>query len=440
MNYKQILALFIPILIDQAFIIGLNLVNTAMISSSGVAAVSAVNMIDSLNMFLVNVFAAVATGGTVVVAQYKGSGNDRMISQAAAGSIASVSLLALLISVPMLIFHNPATNLLFGTADPDVLANARTYLIGSMSSYLGIAVVQAVNGALRGVGKTQASLMLSLIMNGTYVLLNILFVSVLDMSVLGMSIAINIARYAAAICALYYLLKKDESLRVRLTNLFHFPIAMLRKIMFIGVPFAAEQMFFNGGKLLTQIFIVHLGTYALATNAIGSTLAAVAQIPAGALSLTIVTVVGQCMGRRDIADARKFIKSFVWLCSGFFVLMLALMLPLFHPLISLFSPPEAIVGDLFTVTLINLIAQIPLWSISFIIPAALRAAGDSKFTSLVAMLSMWLFRVVLGYILGIVLGYGIIGVWLAMNIEWGVRGLVFMHRFRGEKWYRHKLI
>lgn len=440
MNYKQILALFIPILIDQAFIIGLNLVNTAMISSSGVAAVSAVNMIDSLNMFLINVFVAVATGGTVVVAQYKGSGNDRMISQAAAGSLASVSLLALLISLPMLIFHNPATNLLFGTADPDVLANARTYLVGSMSSYLGIAVVQAVNGALRGVGKTQASLMLSLIMNGTYVLLNILFVSVLDMGVLGMSIAINIARYLAAICALYYLLKKDESLRVRLTNLFHFPIAMLRKIMFIGVPFAAEQMFFNGGKLLTQIFIVHLGTYALATNAIGSTLAAVAQIPAGALSLTIVTVVGQCMGRRDIADARKFIKSFVWLCSGFFVLMLLIMLPLFHPLISLFSPPEAIVSDLFTVTLINLIAQIPLWSISFIIPAALRAAGDSKFTSLVAMLSMWLFRVVLGYILGIVLGYGIVGVWLAMNVEWSIRGIVFIYRFRGEKWYQHKLI
>ena len=440
MNYKQIMALFIPILIDQAFIIGLNLVNTAMISSSGVAAVSAVNMIDSLNMFLINVFAAVATGGTVVVAQYKGSGNDRMISQAAAGSLASVSLLAILISLPVLVFHNPVINLLFGTADADVLANARIYLIGSMSSYLGIAVVQAVNGALRGVGKTQASLMLSLIMNGTYVLLNILFVSVLDMGVLGMSIAINIARYGAAICAIYYLLRKDESLRLRLVNLFHFPIAMLRKIMFIGVPFAAEQMFFNGGKLLTQIFIVHLGTYALATNAIGSTLAAVAQIPAGALSLTIVTVVGQCMGRRDIADARKFIKSFIWLCSASFVLMLALILPLFHPLISLFNPPAEIVGDLFRVTLINLIAQIPLWSISFIIPAALRAAGDSKYTSLVAMLSMWLFRVVLGYVLGIVLGYGIVGVWLAMNIEWGIRGVVFIYRFRGEKWYQHKLI
>lgn len=63
MDYRQIIALFLPILIDQAFIIGLNLVNTAMISSSGMAAVSAVNMVDSLNIFLINVFVAIATGG-----------------------------------------------------------------------------------------------------------------------------------------------------------------------------------------------------------------------------------------------------------------------------------------------------------------------------------------------------------------------------------------
>ena len=56
------------------------------------------------------------------------------------------------------------------------------------------------------------------------------------------------------------------------------------------------------------------------------------------------------------------------------------------------------------------------------------------------MLSMWLFRIVLGYILGIVLDFGIIGVWLAMNIEWGVRGSIFLWRFRGKKWYQHRLI
>lgn len=232
-----------------------------------------------------------------MVAQYKGSGNDRMVSQATAGSVTSVSLLAVGIGLLLMSFHTPILNLLFGTASADVLDNARVYMIGSSISYLGIAVVQAVCGALRGVGRTRASLMLSLIMNVLYVILNVVFINLLDMGVLGMTLAVNIARYVGMACALIYLFKFDSVLRVQLRDLFHVPLTMLRKIMFIGVPFAAEQMFFNGGKLLTQIFIVSLGTYAIATNAIAGSLAMVFQIPASALSLTIVTVVGQCIGR-----------------------------------------------------------------------------------------------------------------------------------------------
>jgi putative MATE family efflux protein len=440
MSYQQIIALFIPILIDQTFVVGLNLLNTAMISSSGVSAVSAVNMVDSLNIFLINVFIAIATGGTVVVAQYKGSGNAEMVSRSAASSIVSVFLIAMSIGLIVVGLHNPILGLLFGTATPEVMDHARTYLIGSGLSFAGVGIVQAVCGALRGIGKTRASLMLSLIMNLTYVVLNVVFITLLHMGVEGMTLAINIARYAGAACALYYLFRVDDTLRLRLRDMFHLQKAMLKKIMFIGVPFAAEQMFFNGGKLLTQIFIVSMGTYAIATNAIGSTIAGLAQIPAGAMSLTIITVVGQCMGRRDIADARKFVKSFIMLGSLSLVLMAAILLPLFNPLVSMFDPPEAIRHDLFILTLINFVAQIPLWSISFITPSALRAAGDSKFTSIVSMLSMWLFRVVLGYVLGIMLDFGIIGVWLAMNCEWGVRGAVFLWRYRGEKWYKHRLI
>lgn len=440
MDYRQMIALFIPILVDQAFVVGLNLVNTAMISSSGVAAISAVNMIDSLNIFLISVFIAVSTGGTVVVAQYKGSGNELMVSKATAGATSSVSLLAFAIGMFGILFHNPLLNLLFGAASPEVMENARIYLIGSCVSYLGIAVVEAVCGALRGIGRTRASLVLSLIMNVSYVILNLVFINLLHMGVLGMSISINIARYLGALCAIYYLFKLDNSLHIRIRDLVVVKLSMLKKIMFIGMPFAAEQMFFNGGKILTQIFIVSLGTYALATNAIASSFALIMQIPANALSLTIITVVGQCMGSKNITDARKFIKSFLVLSSLSFVLMGLLVMPFFYPLVSLFHPPAEIVGDIFLIVLINTIMQIPLWSISFITPSALRAAGDSKFTSMVSMLSMWLFRVVLGYIMGIVLDFGILGVWLAMNCEWGIRGFIFVRRFMGKKWVRHQVI
>ncbi|MGG6311381.1 MATE family efflux transporter [Paenibacillus macerans] len=440
MDYRQIIALFLPILIDQAFIIGLNLVNTAMISSSGVAAVSAVNIVDSLNIFLINVFVAVATGGTVVVAQYKGSGNDRNVSRASAATVTSVSLLSLGIALLLIGFHNPILSLLFGAASADVLDSARVYLIGSSISYAGLAVVQAVCAALRGIGKTRASLALSLIMNLLYVLLNIVLITLMDMGVLGMTLAINIARYAGAACALYYLFKMEASLHLHLRDLFHFPLEMLRKILFIGLPFAAEQMFFNGGKLLTQVFIVSLGTYAIATNAIGGALAGVFQIPASALSLTIVTVVGQCIGRGNIPDARKFIKSFLWLGSGSLALISLILLPFFKLLVGIFEPPSEIVGDIFLVLLVSAIAQIPLWPVSFILPSALRAAGDSRFTSVTSMLTMWLFRVIFGYVLGITFGLGILGVWLAMCCEWGVRGAIFLWRFRGKKWFAHKLI
>ncbi len=440
MDYRQMIALFIPILIDQAFIVGLNLLNTAMISSSGVSAVSAVNMVDSLNVFLINVFVAVATGGTVVVAQYKGSRNDKMVSLASASSVTSVSVMALVVGLLIMAFHNPVLNVLFGSASADVLDSARIYLIGSSLSYFGIAIVQAVCGALRGIGKTRASLALSLIMNLLYVVLNVVFINFLHMGVMGMTIAINIARYAGAACALFYLFKMDATLHLRIRDLFHFPVSMLRKIMFIGVPFAAEQMFFNGGKLLTQVFIVSLGTYAIATNAIAGSLAMVFQIPASALSLTIVTIVGQCIGSGSVADARKFIKSLLWLGSCSLLVIGLVLMPFFRPLVGIFEPPAEIVGDIFLVLLINTLAAIPLWPISFILPSALRAAGDSKFTSITSMMTMWLFRVILGYVLGIVLGFGILGVWLAMNCEWAVRGTLFLWRFRGKKWYAHKLI
>jgi putative MATE family efflux protein len=439
-EYRQIISLFIPILIDQAFILSLSLLNTVMISSAGVEAISAVNMTDSLTIFLLSVFVAVSTGGTVVVAQYKGSGNDLMVSKATASTITTVSMLAFGIGLLIILFHNPLLNLLFGAASGDVFDNAKVYLVGSCASFVGIAIVEAVCGALRGIGKTRMSLALSLFMNLSYVILNVVFINFLHMGVLGMTIAGNIARYLAAAYAIYLVVRMDTSLHIRLREIFHINVAMFKKILFIGLPFAAEQIFFNGGKMITQIFIVGLGTYAIATNAICSSFAGVTQIPGNALSITLVTVVGQCMGRRNIRDARKFTKAFLLLSSISLLLMGLLIVALFGPLVSLFHPPAEIVDDVYKISIINAIIQVPLWSFSFMMPSTLRAAGDSKFTSITALLSMWLVRIALSYILGIALNFGVMGIWLAMNLEWGVRGSVFLWRFYGKKWYQHRLI
>ncbi|WP_213619994.1 MATE family efflux transporter [Paenibacillus sp. J22TS3] len=440
LDYKQIIGIIVPIFVDQAFIILMSLINTAMIASSGVAAVSAVSMVDSLNIFLINVFVAVATGGTVIVAQYKGSGNQNMVSKAASQAISAVAILAVMLGIVVIAFHTSVLNVLFGQADAEVFQNARVYLIGSCISYPFIAIFQAVAGALRGMAETKACLGLSLIMNLTYLGLNILLISVLHMGVMGLVISVITARVLGMIISLVYIIKMNQSLQYRLRHALQLDWSILKKIMVIGVPFAAEQMFFNGGKLLTQTFIVQLGTLAITVNAISGSIAMLFQIGGSALSIAVVTVVGQCIGNGSIPDARKFIRSFIGLSTAIFIVLTAIILPLFPYIIKLFSPPAEIVPDIFDLMVLISVTQPLLWSISFIIPAALRAAGDSNFTSVTSLLSMWVLRVILGYVLAIPFHLGIMGVWIAMVTEWGVRGSIFGLRFRGDKWYRRKLI
>lgn len=440
MSAKQIFQMLGPIFLDSSFIVIISILNTALISSSGVAAISAVSMVDSVNMFIVSIFIAVATGGTVIVAQYTGKRDSENANRAASQSITAVVSAALVITIFIIVFHQPILKGLFGQAEAEVFNNARLFLIGSALSFPFFALYQAVIGALRGVAETKACLFLSIILNISYFLLNVLLVSVFDLGVIGISIAYIVARGLGSIIALWYIVKKSQRLLVPIKEIIHFNWSLLKKIMFIGLPFAAEQLFFNGGKLLTQTFIVQLGTLSITVNAIANSISMLFQVGGSTLSIAIVTIVGQCIGRREIADARKFVKGFLLLSTVFFIVIEVILLLCFPFIIQIYNPPQEIISEIWILIVLISIAQPLFWSISFILPAALRAAGDSKFTSITALLSMWLFRVGFGYLLGITFGMGVFGVWLAMVVEWGIRGILFMLRYRTEHWYKHKLV
>src|SRR5690606_30090059 len=338
MNAKQIFSLIIPIFIDSAFIVLISILNTAMISSSGVAAVSAVSVVDSLNIFIVSVFIAIATGGTVIVAQYFGGRNPEQASRAASQAISAIAVISISLCILIILFHSQLLQLLFGSADADVLANAKLFLIGSSISYPFFAIYQSIVGVLRGVSETKACLFLSVILNLTYFVLNILFITVMDLGVLGLAISYIVARVLGASIAVFYLFKMCHALNVKLKDVFKPQLALLKKIMFIGLPFAAEQLFFNGGKLLTQTFIVQLGTLSIPGKPSGNSLSRLFQIGGSTFRVAIGAVVGQCIGRREIEDARKVIRSFFWRSCALCVGITAVLLAEFPSLVGLYSP------------------------------------------------------------------------------------------------------
>jgi Na+-driven multidrug efflux pump len=215
---------------------------------------------------------------------------------------------------------------------------------------------------------------------------------------------------------------------------------VFKKIFVVGIPFAAEQMFFNGGKLLTQTFISRAGGLDININTVASSVNGVSTILGNSISLCAITVIGQCIGNSDIDGAKKITKSFLNLSSITVIISGIIILPLLPFLTGLFHPmPEGII-KIYGLVIASTIWQVFFWSGSFLFPSVFRAAGDSKYTTIVSMLSMWLFRVALGFVLSTIFHLGVIGVWVAMMLEWAIRNAIFSHRFKTSKWYEHKLI
>ena len=341
----------------------------------------------------------------------------KQLSKVCSGTVYGAVLMALMISLLIACFHQGILHLLFGHAEPLVLANAQLYLLGLLASYPMQAVIEGTNGSLRGIGRTKASLKLSLLMNFVYIVGNVVFISIFEMGMIGLITSLLISRFLGMLFAFYtlranrslFLLKKEDFLRIQ--------IPLIARVLKVSIPFAAESIFFNGGKIIIQTMIVSFGTNVIAANAIASSWIQISEIVPSALATSLVPIVGQCIGRGNIVDARKLTKTFVITGMIAFLLVDLSLLPFFPLGMKLFNPPAAILPDIYRLYLIAIVMHFLTWSIGFILPSALRAAGDANFTTLTSLLSMWIFRIGMGYLVGIVWGYGLTGIYFVMTLE-----------------------
>ncbi|MCI8600163.1 MAG: MATE family efflux transporter [Oscillospiraceae bacterium] len=438
--FERILQLFWPILFDTTMVAVMSMLSSSMVSSSGEAAVAAVNMVETVNLFVTNFYVAIATGSTVVVAQYIGHKNHAAAGQAIVQAVLSAAALAIFVAACLIGFSQQVIGLLFGGAEPLVLGYGRTYLICCALSYPLYSVFQVSLGALRGSGDTKASMMLSVMLNAVFLAGNFLLINICKLGVLGSGISLIFCRALLGVLSLGYLLKRRPDLQIKLKAFFRLDMAMQKRILYIGLPTALEQVFFHGGKIITQTFIVALGTVSMTANAVANSIFNLTISPGNAINVLVVTVVGYCIGAGRPDEAKRLLVSLSIATSVIHVLLGLLLLPLLPVLIIPYHvSPETGVHIMNCLKIVLL--MIPLsWPYASLFPSGFRAAGDARFTSLTALVTMWVVRVTLGYLLAINFNLGIEGVWLAMCIEWVVKSLVFLWRLRGDRWCRHKLI
>ncbi len=448
---RDVLTLSLPIFAEQFFVNLMGMVNTIMAGRIGKEAVSAIGMVDSINSVLQACFSALAVGGTVVVAHYVGQGNRRMAGEATLQALASGLLIATLFSLLVWLFKAPLLSAIFSTAEPQVMRNMQTYLGITLLGYPLVAVALIASGTLRGAGDTKTPMKANTLMNVLNVILSYLFIYGLHLKnshftidfpgfgVAGAAIGITLSRAVGTLYVLYSLVRGTGGLRLRGVSKFRFDWDIQRSIFGIGVPSSVEALMMQGGKLLTQIMVVSMGTVAIAANYIAFSIVMLINIPGNALSVAATTLVGQSMGRGDKQGATSTLWYVIKFATVALVGLGLLCIPFTSWLASLYSTDPEVIAMASLVVRINCCFML-FWATTFVLPSGLKGAGDAKYAMATTLIGMFLFRLILGYVLGVVLDFGLVGVWFGMFFDWIVRSILYVLRLRSGKWLQNQVI
>lgn len=439
-SYQEIFAMLVPLILDQFFISIIYLLTTAMISSSSQESVSAVSLVSPIYMMIYAVYSAISSAGTVIIAQYKGHGDAEKMKSAAGQIVMFTFVTALVFSALTIIFAEPVIKFMFAGAEPLIIEKATDYLIGCAVSFIFLSVYMGGFAVFRGIGETKICLRLSMIINLIHLFASFIFINIMKLDIIGTALSLNVARFIGGAMAMYYLLYPKSKLRLCRQDIFRINGNILKAITYTSLPFAMEQVCFNGGGILVSMYIVRLGTESVAANAVGNSTLMVFYATGAAVSNLAVTVVGQCIGAGDKTMARYYGKKMVWLGEAGILLSLAVMAPFLDFILKLYQAPENTLGQIHILLIAAFIPMAIFWSASNVLPNVLRAAGDVNFSSYVSLLTMWVVRVGLGYLAAMKLGGGILGVWICMGLEWFVRTIIFAARFKSDKWLTKKTI
>lgn len=431
---RELANLIGPLVIEQLLAVFVGMADSIMVANVGEAAVSGVSLVDNIMILIINIFAALATGGAVVAGQYIGRKDEKSACKAATQLVWFVSLSAVAIMILVYFGKDIILNQVFGHITAEVKGHADVYLLIVTASIPFIALYNGGAAIFRAMGNSQVSMRVSLLMNAINVTGNAILVFGLRIGTAGVAIPTLISRMVAAIVITVLLCNQTRILHIERTLKIRFDGRMIRKILAIGVPNGLENSMFQLGKILVLSLVSTFGTYAIAANAVSNAIALFQILPGMAISLAITTVISQCVGANDYEQVHYYLKkllAIIYVAMVGTVALIFLALPLILKAYNLSDQTAAAATNIIH---FHGISAMIIWPLSFALPAAYRAAGDAKACMYTSIVSMWIFRIGFSYLVGKYMGLGVFGVWVAMVIDWVVRAICFIIRYFNGKW------
>ena len=437
---KMLRNLLVPVIFEQVLNSLMGTVDTMMVSNVGSAAISAVSLVDSINVLVIQAFSALAAGGAIICSQYIGQKNHEMANKSARQVLFIITAISVAVTALCLIFRMPLLQLIFGKVEADVMTASRVYFFYTALSFPFIALYDAGASIFRSQGNTRGPMIVSVISNGINIGGNAILIWVFHMGVAGAAIATLASRVFCAVVVLWQLRLDRQPIVVKDYYQIRPDGKMIGRILSLGIPSGVENSMFQLGKLSIQSSVSTLGTTAIAAQAMTNILENLNGIAAIGVGIGLMTVVGQCLGAGRKDEAVYYIKKLCVLAEIIIIVSCLLVFALTIPITKLGGmEPESAKMCFHMVTWITIVKPI-VWVMGFVPAYGLRAAGDVKFSMITSCTTMWVFRFCLCVYLIRFQGFGPMAVWIGMFTDWTIRGIIFGIRFHSRKWLNHKVV
>lgn len=437
---RDLKAMIVPLFLEQLLVMLVGIADTLVISYAGEAAVSGVSLVNQFNTIFIYLFTALASGGAVVISQYIGSGKQDDAGEASSQLLMFSTCFSILIAGLVLIGNERILHLMFGRVEDSVMQACVTYLRISAYSYPALAIYNSGAAVYRSLGKTSVTMYLSVASNVINVVGNIIGVFVLRAGVAGVAYPSLIARTFSAAAITVLCFRSRNAVVYRKKWIFQWNGGMMKRILGIAIPNGLENGIFQLVKVALSSIVALFGTYQIAANGVAQSIWSLAALAGVAMGPVFITVIGQCMGNRDMEAAEFYFKKLTritLLISSGWNLLIFVLTPVFLQFYSL--SPEAKQLVIWLVLIHNVFNAVA-YPFSGALSSGLRAAGDVKFTMYVSIASTIAGRLVLSYVFGILFHMGVIGIAIAMVCDWSIRAVIFCFRQKSGKWREFQVI
>ncbi len=437
---KDLKTLIVPLFMEQLLAVLVGVADTFMVSYAGEAAVSGVSLVNMFNTIFLYLFSALAAGGAIVVSQYIGSKDQDNGNRSSGQLFMTSAVFSLFITGFVLALDRQLLKLLFGEVEPDVMEACVTYLRISAYSYPALAVYNAGAAMYRSMGKTCVTMYLSLASNGINVAGNAIGVFLLHAGVAGVAYPSLIARIFSAAVITWLCFQKGNMVWLEKKHIFFWDKAMVRRILGIAVPNGIESGLFQLAKVALSSITALFGTVQIAANGVAQSFWSVAALMGTTMGLAFVTVTGQCVGAGDKEAAEYYMRKLLKLTFVSSIIWNGLILAVTPLVLKGYALSVEAAGLVVVLVMIHNLFNAVCFPLSGALSNGLRAAGDVKFTMYVSLLSTVAGRVAFSVIFAVWMNLGVMGVALAMCLDWGIRAVLFWIRFVKGSWKKFRVI